>query len=108
MIGISIKSQPIVRVLPTTYPKSEMYFFKPLNERVPVFQKPFMRIQELVLEGTSTAQSAYRGKESITIEGTLDYQACDDKVCFNPVSEPLSWTIGLKPLVTERAPRPQQ
>ena len=36
------------------------------------------------------------------IAGTLDYQACDDKVCFNPQSVPLRWTIGLKPLDRER------
>lgn len=31
------------------------------------------------------------------------YQSCDDKVCFNPVSVPLTWTMSLKALVTERA-----
>ena len=108
VIALSIKPQPFVRVLPMTYPASEVYFFKPLNERVPVFQKPVTLVQELVLEGTSAAQAAYRGKESITIEGSLDYQACDDKLCFNPVSVPLSWTLSLKTLVTERAPRPPQ
>lgn len=108
VIALSIKPQPFVRVLPMTYPASEVYFFKPLNERVPVFQKPVTLVQELVLEGTSAAQAAYRGKESITIEGSLDYQACDDRVCFNPVSVPLSWTLSLKTLVTERAPRPPQ
>ncbi|MBS1817604.1 MAG: redoxin domain-containing protein [Acidobacteria bacterium] len=108
VIALSLKPQPFVRVLPMTYPASETYFFKPLNERVPVFQKPVTLVQELVLEGTATAQAAYRGKESITIEGALDYQACDDKVCFNPVSVPLSWTMSLKALVTERAPRPPQ
>lgn len=108
VIALSLKPQPFVRVLPMTYPASETYFFKPLNERVPVFQKAVTLVQELVLEGTSAAQAAYRGKESITIEGSLDYQACDDKVCFNPVSVPLSWTLNLKTLVTERAPRPPQ
>ena len=63
--------------------------------------------QELVLEGTPAAQAAFRGKESLTIEGSLDYQACDDKVCFNPVSVPLTWTMNLKTLVTERAPQRQ-
>ena len=30
---------------------SEIYHFKPLNERVPVYQKPFTLAQEVVLEG---------------------------------------------------------
>lgn len=103
VIGITVKPQPFVRVLPPVYPALKIYFFKPLNERVPVFQKPFTLTQELVLEGTSAAQAALRGKESLTIEGSLDYQACDDKVCFNPVSVPLTWAMSLKALVTERA-----
>jgi hypothetical protein len=42
----------------------------------------------------------------LTINGVLNYQACDDTVCFTPQSVPLSWTIGLKPLDTERAKKP--
>ncbi|MGE3958175.1 MAG: redoxin domain-containing protein [Vicinamibacterales bacterium] len=106
VVNLSLKPTPFVRVLPATYPASEIYFFKPLNERVPVFQKPFTLAQDLVLEGTSAAQASYRGKDSLTIEGSLDYQACDDRLCFNPVSVPLTWTVSLKTLVTERAPKP--
>ncbi len=29
----------------------------------------------------------------------------DDKICFNPQSVPLTWTIGAKPLDRERAKR---
>jgi peroxiredoxin len=107
VIALTITPQPFVLLLPATYPKSELYFFKPLNERVPVFQKPFTLIQELVLEGTPAAQAAFKGRESLTLAGSIDYQACDDKTCFNPVSVPLQWTIGLKALVTERPVRPQ-
>jgi peroxiredoxin len=88
-------------------PGAEIYFFKPLNERVPVFQKPFRLVQELVLEGTRPAQEALRGKEIVTVNGTLEYQACNDKECFNPVSVPLSWTMNLRPLITQR-PGPQK
>ena len=56
-----------------------------------------------MLEGTSTAQAALRGTESLTIAGSLDYQACDDTVRFTPVSVPRTWTMSLKALITERA-----
>jgi len=101
-VALTIAAQPFVRVLPLAYPPSEIYFFKPLNERVPVYQKPFTLVQDVVVEGTRDAQAAWSGKETVTLSGTLDYQACDDKVCFNPASVPLSWTLSLKPLVTER------
>ena len=107
IVAVQISPQPFVRVLPLKYPKSQIYFFKPLNERVPAYEKPFTLVQELILEGQREAQAAFRGKDSLTLTGTLDYQACDDKICFNPASVPLSWTVALRPLVTER-PNPQR
>ena len=101
-IAFTLEPNPHVRVLPLQYPPSEIYFYKPLNERVSVFQKPFRLVQELVLEGTPQAQTALRGKENVTVNGTLEYQACNDKECFNPVSVPLSWTMTLRPLVIQR------
>ena len=77
-------------------------FFKPLNERVPAYQKPFTLLQEIILEGQPSAQAAFKGKDSLTLGGTLDYHACDDKLCFNPASIPLSWTVSLRPLVLQR------
>ncbi len=100
--SVNMKPQPFVRVLPLKYPASEIYVFKPLNERVPVYQKPFTLVQEVVVEGQREAQAAFRGKDSLTLTGTFDYQACDDTVCFNPASVPLSWTVTLRPLVVER------
>ena len=105
VVAVQIQPQRFVRVLPLKYPAPEIYFFKPLNERVPVYQKSFTLVQELILEGQPEAQAAFRGKDSLTVNGTLDYQACDDKICFNPTSVPLSWTLSLRPLVVERPPR---
>jgi peroxiredoxin len=102
VISLSIVEQPFVRILPLKYPPSEMYLFKPLNERVPVYQKPFTLLQEIILEGQPSAQAAFKGKDSLTLDGTLDYQACDDRLCFNPASIPLSWTVSLRPLVLQR------
>jgi hypothetical protein len=59
-------------------------------------------VQELVLDGDLPAQKAYRGQETLTVTGTLDYQACDDKICYIPVSLPLSWTLDLRSLVMQR------
>lgn len=102
VITVSIRAQPNIRVLPMKYPASEIYFFKPLNERVPVYQKPFRLVQELVVDASPQAQAALRGKDTLTVTGTLEYQACDDQICFNPSSVPLSWTLSLRPLIGSR------
>ena len=101
-IALNLTPQPGIRVLPVQFPASQTYFFRPLNEHVPVYQKPFTLVQELILEGTQEAQGALRGKENLTLTGTFDYQACDDKECFNPASVPLSWTLNLRSLIRER------
>lgn len=106
-VTLTLARDPLLRVLPIQFPQSEMYFFKPLNERVPVYQKPFTLLQELVLEVTPQAEAALRGKKELPIGGTLEYQACDDKICFNPVTVPLSWTLGVTPNITERLNRSQ-
>jgi peroxiredoxin len=105
VIALNIEPQPFVRVLPLQYPVSQIYVFKPLNERVPVYQKPFSLFQEVVLEGTPQAQAAFRGKDALTLKGVLEYQACDDRICFNPESIPLSWTLTLRPLIREQPVR---
>ena len=102
VIRVAIEPQPFVQTRPMKYPASQIYHFKPLNERVPVYQKPFTLVQEIILEGTPQAQAAFGGKTSLTITGTLEYQACDDTICYNPASVPVSWTINLRPLVFER------
>jgi hypothetical protein len=36
--------------------------------------------------------------ELLEIAATLDYQACDDQVCYRPMKIPLKWTVKLEPL----------
>ena len=103
IIALKLDPQPFLKILPVKYPASEIYFFKPLNERVPTYQKPFTLVQDVVLDGAPSSQAMYRGKESLTLTGTLDYQACDDKICFNLTAVPLSWTVALRPLDSQRA-----
>jgi peroxiredoxin len=106
VITFDVEPQPFVRVFQIQYPASEMYFFAPLKERVPVYQKPFTLRRDFVLEGTPQARAALKGKDAVTLTGRLEYQACDDKICYNPVSLPLTWTMSLRPLVTGRPTAP--
>jgi hypothetical protein len=102
-IALAVHPQPALVVREAHFPKAEDYFFKPLNEHVPVFQKPFRIVQDLEIDPSREAASVLNDIKAMTITGILTYQACDDKVCFNPQAVPLSWTINLKALDTERA-----
>jgi len=101
-IALAIDRQPPLVVRDAQFPRSEDYFFKPLNEHVAVYQRPFRIVQDLEIDPSPQAAPAIAERSALTINGTLTYQACDDKVCFTPQSVPLSWSIGLKPLDRER------
>jgi hypothetical protein len=98
VVQVTIDPQPWLRTHDTAYPASEIYHFKPLDERVEVFMKPFQLRRDLTLLATPAAQKQLAAMSEVTITGALDYQACDDRVCFNPARVPFSFTIALKSL----------
>ena len=103
VIGLDLDAPSFLRLLPAEYPAAEIYHFEPLDERVPVYQRPFRLVQELVVEGSPEAAARLAEIDVLTLTGRLDYQACDDKVCFNPASVPLTWTLAVEPLDRQRA-----
>jgi peroxiredoxin len=100
-IALSVVAQPGVILRRALYPLSEDYHFKPLNEHVQVFQRPFRIVQDVVID--ASGQTALKDVTTLTIQGVLNYQACDDKVCFTPQTVPLTWTVMLRQLDRERA-----
>jgi peroxiredoxin len=101
-IALTIQPQPGVIVRDVQYPRPEMYEFKPLNERVQVFQRAFRIVQDLVIDSSPQGQSALKEASAVTIHGALNYQACNDRVCFTPQSLPLTWSVTLRQLDRER------
>ena len=104
-IALTIEPQPWVLIKSAKYPAPEDYFFKPLNEHVMVFQRPFRIAQDVALDASADAQAALKDVTSLTLKGTLNYQACDDKICFSPQSVPLTWTMSVRQLDRERVKR---
>ena len=101
-VTLTVRPQAGLVLKAAQFPKPEDYFFKPLNEHVPVYQHSFRVVQDVVLDPPREGSAALKGVTSLTIEGTFEYQACDDRVCFAPQTIPLSWTIGVTPLDRER------
>jgi hypothetical protein len=102
-IALEVQPQPALVVRAPQFPKADDYFFRPLNEHVAVYQRPFRIVQDLEIDPSPQAAAALKDRNDMTISGTLTYQACDDTVCFTPQSVPLTWTIGLRALDRDRA-----
>jgi hypothetical protein len=94
-VSLSIDPQPHVRTSPPRYPPPVIHHFKSLNEDVPVYQGPFTMLVDVVLEATPEAQKALSDRTELVLTGTLEYQACDETTCYNPVTLPLSWTVAV-------------
>jgi hypothetical protein len=105
-ITLRLEPQAGILVRNTHFPQAEDFYFKPLQEHVAVYEKPFRIVQEVAIDASADGLRALAGRDRVTISGTLDYQACDDRVCFVPQSVHLSWTVRLRPLDRERARKP--
>ncbi len=98
VVGLSITPEPWLRAEPTKYPPSESYHFEPTNETIPVYSKPFRLTREVTILATPEARQQLAGKSEVTIAGVLEYQACDDKLCYPPTKVPVRFTVPLKTL----------
>ena len=105
VIGFNLDQPEIARIEPVSYPESEIYYFEPLDEHVPVYQEKFTILQEVVMNGDARAEEVMSTLDALTLTGTLDYQACDDAICFLPQSIPVSFTVDLEMPDRQRANR---
>jgi DsbC/DsbD-like thiol-disulfide interchange protein len=95
-VTIQIQPQPFVDAHETVYPPAEDYFFAPLNEHAQVYSRPFRLVRDITIGAGSEPKKPASLPSRITLKGTLDYQACDDKFCYVRTSVPLQWTVKIK------------
>jgi hypothetical protein len=95
VIAVKIDPQPWLKVAPTTYPPSEIYYFKELDEKVETYGHPFKLVQDMTILNTAAAKKAIKAG-AIKVSGKLEYQACDDKVCYAPARIPVTFDLTVK------------
>jgi predicted dithiol-disulfide oxidoreductase (DUF899 family) len=94
VISLRIDTPDFVRAHDVTYPEPQIYHFEPLDEQ------PFTLVQEVTIPmSREIGALAAEPNATLTIEGALEYQACDDAICYTPVELPVSWTFDWRPLV---------
>ncbi|NOT27184.1 MAG: redoxin domain-containing protein [Acidobacteria bacterium] len=103
VVAFRLNAQPFLQMRPVRYPASEIYVFKPLNERVEVFQKPFRLTQDVSFDASPDARKALASVENVSITGVLEYQACDDTTCYLSKAVPVAYSVKVRQLDTERA-----
>ena len=90
-IAISLKLDEQAPLKPATiqFPKPEKREVKELGETQLVYSKPFRIVQDVTL-----AKSPTPGP--LIIKGTVRYQACDESICYTPITVPVTWTLTVK------------
>lgn len=87
-IAVTIKPLAGASLARTRYPKSETIIFE--TQPVPVFRKPFRLVEEV------TIAPAAKAGTTMMLSGVIEYQACDDTICFKPAMVPVAWTFTVK------------
>jgi hypothetical protein len=80
---------------PLEYPKPLLYTFKPLSEQVLVYNAPFRLVAHLGLDPAKPLVTPPQRPLTLTLNASLDYQACDDRVCYLPQSVALRWPVSI-------------
>ncbi len=70
------------------YPAGEPYVMPALNETQLVYAKPFRITQELTLAPSVSG--------TVTVKGSVRYQACDEAICYLPKTVPVEWTLTVR------------
>ena len=69
-----------------------------------MYSKPFGLMRDVTILATPDTQKQLAAMPTVVIEGALEYQACDDKICYLPARVPFSFTLTMKAL-DRRPPR---
>ncbi len=85
---ITLRMDPTAgaRIAKPRFPPATTRTFE--GEALKVYDKPFAITVPVVL--------ARDARGTATLTGSVSYQACDDLVCYRPVTVPLRWDIPLK------------
>ena len=95
VIAVKVDPQPWLRVEPTKYPPSEIYNMEALNEKVETYGKPFTLVQDVTVLDSAAAKKALAAG-NVRLSGRIEYQACDDKVCYAPQRIPINFALTVK------------
>lgn len=104
VVKLTLNASPDFQAFPPNYPQGTILKFPILKESVPVYNKPTVIGNDIIMSATREfVHSVGQGKQ-VAVTGTLDYQACNDHECFNAVTQPVKWTLQVIPFDTVRAP----
>lgn len=103
-IQLILEAPPELKLDPPRYPESKVLYLPAINESVPVFEGKFRISEDVTVSADRQFVGSIGTGRTVTIKGTLLYQACDSVKCYLPQKAEVSWSAQVTPLDRERAP----
>lgn len=94
-VTVALEPDVVLKIHEAVYPEPSRYLFEPLKEEVLVYAAPFRMLIDVTAGETSAPQAQLRPGARRVIKAALEYQACDDTVCYLPVTVPVQWTVTI-------------
>ena len=103
-VQLEVETSPDFRLLPLRYPRANVLFLPVIHESVPVYEGTFRLLQDVVVSADRPFVASLTPDKTVTVNGTLLYQACDQVKCYLPQKSQVSWQVQVSPLDRQRVP----
>ncbi|HET8923666.1 MAG TPA: protein-disulfide reductase DsbD domain-containing protein [Candidatus Acidoferrum sp.] len=106
-IQLTLQALSGIELQPVVYPSSKVLYLEAIQEHVPVFEGKFRISQDLTVtpsKASDAIRSLFSKERTISITGDLKYHACDQMVCYPPMSVAVKWELKVQPLDLHRSP----
>ena len=104
-IKLAIDPLPDFELKQASYPAAKILYLPAIKESVPVLEGVFRIRQEVKVNSTAAFSGALGADgKTVMVKGSLEYQACDSKICYLPTTVPVEWQLQIVPLDRQRAP----
>ena len=91
-ISVTLDENTAIKPASATFPTPEKRTVKDLGETQLVYSRPFRIVQNVAIAKTPSPKAG-----PLAIKGTVKYQACDESICYAPITVPVAWTLTVKP-----------
>ena len=89
-VSLVFGAQPRLTFGTVKYPTPEAGISPGTDILIPMYTKPFRLTQ------TVTLSPSAKSGDLITISGAVNYEACNDRLCFPATSLPVTWVVTVK------------
>jgi cytochrome c biogenesis DsbD-like protein len=89
-VSLIFAPQPRITFGTVKYPTPEAGISPGTDMLIPMYTKPFRLTQSVTISPTA------KSGEALTISGAVNYEACNDRLCFPATSLPVTWAVTVK------------